>query len=91
MSDVLEPQLDRAQRGGHAAARVVHERGRLEQEHGAAADHAFGDAAVEPALRARHAVAARQLLDHAVADVVRRALVRRPGVAQADDEALDAR
>ena len=48
-------------------------------------------AAVEPALGARDAVPARQLLDHAVADVVRRALVRRPGIAQADDEALDAR
>jgi hypothetical protein len=34
-------------------------------------------------------VTARKLLDHTVADVVRGALVRRPGISQADDETLD--
>ena len=46
-------------------------------------------AAVEPAPGAGNAVTPRELLDHQVAGVVRRALVRRPGIAQADDEVLD--
>ena len=82
-------QAQVAQGGGHAAARIVHERRRDEQADRPVADRPGREAAAVAALGARVAVPPRELVDHQVAGVVTRGGVLAAGVAEADHEQLD--